>query len=81
MAAGSTGAVSVVGMIHGLLFLAYVAVVSVWRDALGWLNGLGRRGDLRCQPNRRQSPSLSQLVRRSPVAIVRAGYTRPADVE
>ncbi len=36
MAMDSEGGVSVVGMVHGLLFLAYAVLVWVWRDALGW---------------------------------------------
>lgn len=39
MATGSESGVSVVGMTHGLLFLAYAVVVFVYREALGWSLG------------------------------------------
>ncbi|MGH3441145.1 MAG: DUF3817 domain-containing protein [Nitriliruptorales bacterium] len=36
MAAGSDAGVSVVGLVHGLLFAAYAIVVWMWREVLGW---------------------------------------------
>lgn len=36
MTAGSETGVSIAGMTHGLLFLAYAVVVFVYREALGW---------------------------------------------
>lgn len=36
MATGNEAGVSVVGMIHGLLFAAYALVVWMRREALGW---------------------------------------------
>ncbi len=36
MAMHSEGGVSVIGAVHGLLFLAYAVLVWAWRDALGW---------------------------------------------
>lgn len=39
MAAGNESGVSVVGMIHGLLFAAYAVVVWVQREPLGWSTG------------------------------------------
>jgi integral membrane protein len=39
MFAGSEGGVSVIGLVHGLLFLAYALVVFLGREALGWSQG------------------------------------------
>ena len=39
MIAGSDGAVSVIGMTHGLLFLAYAWLLVSSRDILGWTWG------------------------------------------
>ena len=52
MVMGSESGVSVVGMIHGLLFLAYAIIVfRDYRD-LGWTTGFMLAGDLH-RPDRR----------------------------
>lgn len=36
MVTGSEGGVSAIGLVHGLLFLAYALAVFLGRDPLGW---------------------------------------------